>query len=162
MGASKYLRAIALAGVLGGLTAATSSDAAYPEGFQRWEHVHGGVVLPGSPAYAGFGGIHDTYGNAIAMRGHPEGRYADGSIFVFDVHREVTGKGSIEPAERRQVDVMAKREGVWDYFEYRGDSRTNLSVTVAQGRQQCAGCHERAPRDHVFHKEDAAPSMSSG
>ena len=61
-------RVVILAGALGSLTAATSDSASYPTGFQRWEHVHSGVVLPGSPAYPGFGGIHDTYGNAVAMR----------------------------------------------------------------------------------------------
>jgi len=157
----KIARAGVLAGALGSLTAATSDQASYPTGFQRWEHVHSGVVLPGSPAYPGFGGIHDTYGNAIAMRGYPAGKYADGSVFVFDVHHEVVGKGSIEPAKRRQVDVMVKRKGVWDYFEFKGDSRTELSVTVAQGRSQCAGCHDGAKRDHVFREEDAAPAMPS-
>ena len=141
------------------LTGAAASEPGYPDGFRAWAHVHSGVVLEGSPAYERFGGLHEIYGNAIAMRDYPKGRYSNGSVFVFDVHNVAIAKGSIEPTSRRQVDVMIKQGGAWKFFEFRGDSRSERSVTAAQGEQECAACHNKAPRDHVFHDPVQAPSM---
>jgi hypothetical protein len=141
------------------LTGATSDNSGYPTGFRNWEHLHSGVILEGSPAYQGFGGLHETYGNAVAMRGYPKGQYSNGAMFVFDVHNVAIAKGSIEPTKRRQVDVMIKTAGAWKFYEFKGDSHTERSITVAQGEAQCAACHNGAPKDHVFRTDDQAPSM---
>ena len=117
------------------------------------------MVVQGSPFYDRFGGIHDTYGNAMGMRGYPSGRYADGSTFVFDIHHETFEKGYVEPTTRRQVDVMVKHGGIWRYFEFAGDCHTKRSVTVAQGEAQCAACHNLARPDHVFRNEDPPPAI---
>ena len=85
-----------------------------------------------------------------AMDGYRSGRFPDGSVIVFDNHETFTTQGTELPGRRRFIDVMVKTGGSWRFGEFAGDSRTERSVTVAQGEAQCASCHAQSPTDHVY------------
>jgi hypothetical protein len=108
------------------------------------------VVGPASAAFARFGGMHSIYANPPAMGGYKAGSFPEGSVIVFDNHQVFNFQGTDLPAQRRFIDVMQKSGGGWRFSEFDGDSKTVRNVDVAQGQQQCAGCHAAAKTDHVY------------
>jgi len=135
------------------LVAATSGAAeeiAFPDGYRVWTHIRSAIVGPTSGAFKRFGGMHSIYANPAAMDGYRSGRFPDGSVIVFDNHETFTTQGTELPGRRRFIDVMVKTGGSWRFGEFAGDSRTERSVTVAQGEAQCASCHAQSPTDHVY------------
>ena len=135
------------------LAAAAPGQVPYPDGFRTWRHVRSALINPDSPAYDHFGGIHHIYANDKAVRGFESGRFADGSVLVFDVLAVETAKGATVEKERRIVDVMHKDSarfastGGWGFEEFRGDTQErNLTPATAA---ECFKCHS-AKKDHDF------------
>src|SRR5262249_43200245 len=75
----------------------------YPTGYRQWTHVKSMVVLPASSAYATGGGMHHVYANAAAMAGFSSGRFADGSVLVFDLLKASEKDGVIASGERERL-----------------------------------------------------------
>jgi len=127
---------------------------AYPQGFTRWTHVTTGLIGPGNPAYAHFGGFHDVYANARAVEGYGAGRFEDGAVVVFDVHEAKTVQDAASPGARRLIDVMVKDRtrfastGGWGFAEFPADARAPQGLQPANA---CYSCHAvREKQDHVF------------
>ena len=143
--------ALLLAGGAAGVASSQGKvEVAYPDGFRQWTHVRSGYIGPESSAFARFGGMHNIYANSIALEGYRTGRFPDGSVIVFDVLDTVSIPLSLETTARKFSDVMEKRGGTWHYSEFRGDSRTERSVTTADGIAQCQGCHTKSKTEEVF------------
>ena len=139
-----------LAGAAGFAAPHDAYEVAYPDGFREWTHVRSGYIGPESPAFARFGGMHNIYANSIALKGYRTGIFPEGSVLVFDVLDTASIASSLETTVRKFSDVMEKRGGTWHYSEFRGDSRTERSVTTADGVAQCKGCHIKARAEEVY------------
>lgn len=145
------LRTIFISAALLGLTAAAAADEIpFPEGYRTWTHIRSAVIGKDSPAFARFGGMHSIYANPAAMDGYKSGRFPEGSVIVFDNHQVFNFQGTDLPAQRRFIDVMEKNGGAWRFSEFDKDSKAVRNVDVAQGKQQCAACHTKAPTDQVY------------
>ena len=132
------------------MAAAAVEEIPFPEGFRSWTHIRSAVIRSASAAFARFGGMHSIYANPAAMQGYKSGTFPEGSVIVFDNHQVFNFQGTDVPAQRRFVDVMQKTRGGWQFSEFNGDSKTVRNVDVAQGQQQCAGCHTASKTDHVY------------
>lgn len=137
-------------------SAADAPPVRYPEGFRHWTHVKSMQILPGHPLYEAFGGVHHIYANAKALAGYRAGRFADGSVIVFDLHDAKTEGGAVTAGARKIVGVMHKdakayaTTGGWGFEGFKGDSRTERAVG-AQAATACFACHAaQKPRDYVF------------
>lgn len=143
--------ALLLVGAVAGAAAPHDTvEVAYPDGFREWAHVRSGYIGPESPAFARFGGMHNIYANSIALKGYRTGVFPEGSVIVFDVLDTASIASSLETTARKFSDVMEKRNGTWHYSEFHGDSRTERSVTTADGIAQCKGCHTKAKTEEVY------------
>lgn len=140
-----------------GLAGESADAVPYPVGYRQWAHVKSGLINPGHPFHARFGGIHHIYANTLGMTGYRSGNFPDGSILVFDLLEvETNADGAIDQGQRRHVDVMVKDSarfagtGGWGYEEFIPSdiSRPTLS---SSGKAACASCHaSRRDRDSVF------------
>lgn len=157
---------LVVAGVLGSGLAISAGHAApepaahapiaFPQGYTRWTHVKSGLIPAGHPAFASYGGLHHIYANELALAGYRDGRYADGSVLVYDLFEtRVTADGSIDQGPRRHIDVMVKdarryaATGGWGYAEFAAGARSDR--LQPRERSGCADCHAtQAARDHVF------------
>jgi len=143
--------AFALASLgLTAMAAAAAGEMPFPEGFRTWTHIRSAVIGPASAAFARFGGMHSIYANPAAMDGYKSGTFPEGSVIAFDNHQVFNFQGTDVPTQRRFIDVMQKRGGEWRFSEFNGDSKTVRNVDIAQGQQQCAGCHAASKTDHVY------------
>ena len=127
----------------------------YPAGYRQWTHVKSMVVLPSSPAFATGGGMHHVYANPAAVTGFSTGRFADGSVLVFDLLKASESSGVIAAGERERLDVMTKdskryaASGGWGFERFLGND-TTASLTE-EHRRLCVECHDqRADHDRVF------------
>lgn len=128
----------------------------YPEGYRDWHHVKSMVINPGHALYASFGGIHHLYANKQAMQGYREGKFADGSVIVFDLLEAQSADNAVTEGPRKVVGVMrkdAKRypdTGGWGFEGFKGDSTTERVV----GKNAAAACYQchtsQKSRDYVF------------
>lgn len=137
------------------ITAASSSffvqtpvagEVAYPAGYRKWTHVKTSMSKSGDPAHMGFQHI---YANEKAMAGYATGKYAEGSIFVFDVLETMEQpNGNLLEGKRKLVDVMVKDSiqyaatGGWGYEEFKGDSKTER-VIKTMAEKACYNCHAK-------------------
>lgn len=128
----------------------------YPEGYRGWTHVKSMVINPGHPLYEAFGGIHHLYANKQAMEGYRSGRFADGSVIVFDLLEAKTADHAVHEGARKVLGVMhkdAKRwrdTGGWGFEGFKGDSKTERAVG-ANAKAACFDCHAaQKDRDFVF------------
>ena len=143
---------------LDAMARAAGGEPAYPDGYRRWVHIKSGWIGEGSPAFPRFGGMHHVYANPKAMDGYRRGNFPPGSVLVFDVLETKPGPGSLETGARRQLDVMEKTAAGWRYGEFRGDSRTERSVTAAEAVKACAACHAKMGADSVISRLGDAAS----
>jgi hypothetical protein len=117
----------------------------YPENFRSWTLIKTAVIEKGNPAFAHWGGFHHIYANEKAMAGYRTGRFADGSVIVFDVLEAVEKNNTLEEGERRIVDVMVRdtvryaATGGWGFEEFNGASKTER--LVGDSGKSCFGCH---------------------
>ena len=133
-----------------------NDEVPYPEGYRMWTHVKTGLVGPSSPFFQFAGGYHHIYANEKAMVGYTTGKFADGSIVVFDVLDTKEQNGNTAENGRKHIDVMVKdsvkyvnTEG-WGFEEFAGDSHTQRVLTPV-AKMQCFNCHaRRKTNDYVF------------
>ncbi len=142
-----------------GITTAIAMDSAavpYPQGYRQWHHVKSMVINPGHSLYASFGGIHHIYANDKAVAGYAAGKFADGSVLVFDLLTATSSDNTVTEGARKVVGVMHKDSrkyaatGGWGFEGFKGDSKTERAVG-ANAATACFGCHEpQKGRDFVF------------
>jgi hypothetical protein len=136
--------------------AADPAPVPYPKGYRDWTHVKSMVINPGHPLYEAFGGIHHIYANKTALAGYKSGKFADGSVIVFDLLEARTADNAVQEGPRKVVGVMhkdAKRwaaTGGWGFEGFKGDSTTDRAVG-ANAAAACYQCHtQRKDNDFVF------------
>jgi hypothetical protein len=92
------------------------------------------------------------------MQGYRKGKFADGSVIVFDLLEAQSNDNALTEGARKVVGVMhkdAKRyaaTGGWGFEGFKGDSKTERAVG-ADAAKACYQCH--APQkdsDFVFSK----------
>ncbi|WP_052756353.1 cytochrome P460 family protein [Lysobacter capsici] len=138
-------------------SAARADDrVAYPTGYSRWTHIRSGLIIAKHPAFRRFGGLHHIYANPASLEGYRSGRYADGSVLVYDLFETRDhGDGIVDQGPRRQIDVMVKDSkrfaatGGWGYAEFAAGTTTDRLNNA--DRDGCAACHaSRKQHGHVF------------
>lgn len=137
-------------------TARSEDRIAYPTGYSRWTHIRSGLITAKHPAFPRFGGLHHIYANATSLEGYRSGRYADGSVLVYDLFETRDhGDGLVDQGPRRQIDVMVKDSkrfaatGGWGYAEFAAGTASDRLTNA--DRDGCAACHaSRKQHDHVF------------
>ena len=144
--------------ILAGLAAtatvsAIAGDVAYPNGFRQWGHVKSMVLKPGHPLYDAVGGMHHIYANPKAMRGYKSGRFADGSVIVFDLFEAVDKDNAVAEGKRKAVVVMArnaKAHKANDGYEV-FDPQLKKGSLDAKAQADCHSCHRsQQDKDFVF------------
>ena len=127
----------------------------YPEGYRQWTHIKTAIVGPKHPDFRSSGGFHHIYANEKAMEGYLSGKFAEGSVIIFDVLEAlVQGNSNTDEGKRKYIDVMIKDStkysttGGWGYEEYNGDSKTERNTTLPI-QVQCYNCHV-TQKNHVF------------
>lgn len=140
----------------GSAGAAEPPPVPYPQGYRSWAHVKSMVIQPGHALYDAFGGIHHLYANAKARAGYASGRFADGSVIVFDLLQVDTAGNAVQEGARKVVGVMHKdarryaATGGWGFEGFKGDSKTERAVG-ANASTACFQCHTaQKDRDYVF------------
>jgi cytochrome P460 len=128
----------------------------YPSSYREWTHVKSALIDPKSPTAGRYGGIHHIYANQKAMEGYRTGKFADGSVIVFDLFETRESAGVTAEGARKFIDVMMKdsqryaETGGWGYEEFAGDNKLDSALTT-QARTGCYNCHARQKsRDYVF------------
>ena len=140
-------------------TAAYAADPApvpYPEGYRHWMHVTTMVIEPGHALYEAFGGIHHLYANNKAEQGYKAGKFADGSVIVFDLLEAKSADHTVQEGARKVVGVMHKdakkyaATGGWGFEGFKGESKTERAVG-ANAAKACFECHTaQQGKDYVF------------
>ncbi len=136
--------------------AADPEPVPYPQGYRQWQHIKSMVIQPGHALHASFGGIHHLYANASAVAGYRAGKFADGSVIVFDLLEAVSADNAITEGSRKVLGVMRKDSrkyaatGGWGFEGFAGDSQTQRAVGN-QAATACYACHTaQQARDYVF------------
>jgi hypothetical protein len=136
--------------------AADPAPVPYPQGYRDWTHVKTMVINQGHPLFDAFGGIHHLYANKKAMAGYQSGKFADGSIIVFDLLEARAADNTVQEGPRKVVGVMHKDSkkwkdtGGWGYEGFKGDSATDRAVGK-NAATACHACHtQQKGRDFVF------------
>lgn len=125
---------------------AEPSGVGYPAGYRDWTHVKSLILESGHPLYESFGGIHHIYANAKAMRGYRDGRFADGSVIVFDLLEVKKEGNAIAEGPRKVLGVMQKdarrykTTGGWGFEGFAGGDKSRR-VVGDQAASACYGCH---------------------
>jgi hypothetical protein len=125
------------------------AEVAYPAGYREWAHAKSMVIYSDKhPLYQQFGGFHHVYVNPEGYRAMTKGgAFPDGSVLVFDLLEAKDQNGAYVEGDRKLVAVMVKDRakwkptGGWGFEAFKGESRTERTVTDAQA--QCFGCHQQ-------------------
>jgi Cytochrome P460 len=135
---------------------AVAQDVPYPNGYRDWHHVKSMVISPSHALHDAFGGIHHLYANKKAQRGYTQGKFADGSVIVFDLLEANDGGNALVEGKRKVVGVMHKDSkhyaatGGWGFEGFKGDSKTDRAVG-SNATSACFNCHEpQKKHDYVF------------
>jgi hypothetical protein len=138
------------------LFAADPAPVPYPEGYRQWTHVKSMTINPGHALYSAFGGIHHLYANPKAEQGYKGGKFADGSVIVFDLLEAKVADNTVQEGPRKVLGVMHKDSrkykdtGGWGYEGFKGVSKTDRAV----GNNAAAACHQchtaQKGSDYVF------------
>jgi hypothetical protein len=129
-----------------GAPALAADPVPYPEGYRGWYHVKSMVINPGHALYDAFGGIHHIYANAKARAGYRSGKFADGSVIVFDLLEAQSAGNAVQEGARKVLGVMHKDSkayaatGGWGFEGFKGDSKSERAVG-ASAASACFGCH---------------------
>lgn len=136
--------------------AADPAPVTYPEGYRQWTHVKSMMINQGHVLYEAFGGIHHLYANKKTMEGYKSGKFADGSVIVFDLLEAKTADNAVQGGARKVVGVMHKdakkykQTGGWGYEGFKGDSKTERAVGN-NAATACYQCHtSQKDKDYVF------------
>jgi hypothetical protein len=148
--------ALAIASPL--LRASDPAPVPYPQGWRQWTHVKSMTINPGHALYDAFGGIHHLYANAKAEQGYRSGRFADGSVIVFDLLEAKSADNAVEEGARKVLGVMHKDSrrykdtGGWGFEGFKGDSKSERAVGN-NAASACFQCHTaQKSNDFVFSK----------
>lgn len=132
-----------------------AAEVAYPKGFAEWRHVKSMVLKPGHPLYEAVGGMHHIYGNATAIKGYRAGKFADGSVIVFDLYAAIDQDNAVAEGAHKAVVVMSRNRKAfkatdgWGYQVF--DPKTGKGSLDAKAQADCHGCHtSQKDRDFVF------------
>ncbi len=136
-------------------TASFAADVAYPEKFRDWRHVKSMVLNQGHPLFEAVGGMHHIYANPKALAGYKAGRFADGSVIVFDLFEAIDKDNAVSEGGRKAVVVMAKdarkfkaTDG-WGYQVF--DPKSRKGGLDAKAQADCHACHvAQKDKDFVF------------
>ncbi|MEQ1545953.1 MAG: cytochrome P460 family protein [Methyloglobulus sp.] len=127
----------------------------FPEGYRNWLHAKSMLIQPGHALENPFQGLHHIYANGKAANGLKSGKYADGSVLVFDLLKYEEKDLTIQEGERKLVGVMHKDSvkyastGGWGFEGFAANSKTER--LVKDGGKSCFGCHEpQKAKDYVF------------
>lgn len=141
----RSIKAIAATGLLLLLGASGRSALVdYPDGYRRWTHIKSGV---NGAAYGPYEGMYHIYGNAKALQGYRSGRFPDGAMLVFDLHRVRTQDNVTQAAQRKFIDVMQKdarrfqSTNGWGYEEFAGGDRNARVIPPDTVMKRCHSCH---------------------
>ena len=138
------------------LHAADPAPVPYPQGYRQWTHVKSMTINPGHALYDAFGGIHHLYANPKAEQGYRSGKFADGSVIVFDLLEAKSADNTVQEGARKVLGVMHKDSrkykdtGGWGFEGFKGDSKSERAVGN-NAASACFQCH--APQknnDFVF------------
>lgn len=134
---------------------AIAGEVAYPNGFRQWGHVKSMVLKPGHPLYDAVGGMHHIYANPKAMQGYKAGKFADGSVIVFDLFEAVDKDNAVSEGKCKAVVVMARNAKAhtandgWGYEVF--DAQTKKGSLDAKAQADCHACHRsQQDKDFVF------------
>jgi len=148
----KIALAVALAAVAAGAFAG-DAKVAYPDSFRDWKHVKSMVINKGHPLFDAVGGMHHIYANKKALDGYKKGKFADGSVIVFDLFEAVDKDNAVAEGGRKAVVVMSKNAKAfkatdgWGY-EVFADRKGTLD---AKAQADCHACHtSQKGKDFVF------------
>ena len=138
------------------LQAADAAPVPYPEGYRQWTHVKSMTINPGHALYDTFGGIHHLYANRRAEQGYKSGKFADGSVIVFDLLEAKAADNAVQEGGRKVLGVMHKDAkkyqgtGGWGFEGFKGDSKTERAVGK-NAASACFQCHTAQKNsDFVF------------
>ena len=131
-------------------------EVAYPTGYRNWAHMKTTMNKSGVASHTGFQHI---YANEKAIAGYAAGKFAEGSVFVFDVlETKEQPDGNLLEGKRKLIDVMVKDSsrypatGGWGFEEFKGDSKTER-VIKSMAVKYCYSCHANTPTTgYVFSK----------
>jgi hypothetical protein len=134
---------------------AEKKDVPFPEGYRYWSHAKTMLIQPGHALENPFQGIHHIYANGKAANGYKTGKYADGSVLVFDLLKYEEKDKTIQEGARKLVGVMHKDStkyaatGGWGFEGFAGNSKTER--LVKDGGKSCFDCHApQKGKDYVF------------
>ena len=127
------------------LRAADAAPVPYPDGYRQWTHVKSMAINQGHALYDAFGGIHHLYANRRAEQGYKSGKFADGSVIVFDLLEAKAADNAVQEGGRKVLGVMHKEArkykdtGGWGFEGFKGASRIERAVgtSAASARFQC-------------------------
>jgi hypothetical protein len=132
-----------------------AAEVTYPDGFRQWDHVKSMILNKGHPLYEAVGGIHHIYANPKALKGYKAGKFADGSVIVFDLFEAIDKDNAVSEGPRKAVVVMAKNSLAhkatdgWGYQVF--DAKTRKGSLDAKGQADCHACHmAQKDKDFVF------------
>jgi hypothetical protein len=140
----KMLALAAAVSMAAPVIAADSAPVPYPDAYRQWTHVKSMVINPGHALYDAFGGVHHLYANKKAEAGYRTGKFADGSVIVFDLLETRTAENAVQEGPRKVLGVMHKDArkykdtGGWGFEGFKGDSRTQRAV----GKDAAAACFQ--------------------
>jgi hypothetical protein len=127
----------------------------FPEGYRNWLHAKSMLIQPGHALENPFQGLHHVYANKQAEAGLKTGKYADGSVLVFDLLQYQEKDKTIQEGERKLLGVMLKdakkfaSTGGWGFEGFAGNSKTER--LVKDGGTSCFACHVAEQKtDYVF------------
>lgn len=150
---AKVLTIVLSASALG---AVAGEQVKYPEQYRDWTHVKSMVIEPGHPLENPFKGIHHIYANESAKDGYASGKFADGSVIVFDLLDYNHSGKTLTESSRKLIGVMEKNDkkfaqtGGWGFEAFSGDTEERI---VSDGGVSCFGCHaSQKSADFVFSK----------
>jgi Cytochrome P460 len=112
------------------------------------------TINPGHALYDAFGGMHHLYANSRAEQGYKSGRFADGSVIVFDLLEANAADNVVQEGPRKVLGVMHKDArkyrdtGGWGFEGFKGDSKTDRAVGK-NAASACFQCHT-AKKDNGF------------
>jgi hypothetical protein len=145
---------VAAAALLSALPS-SAGEVAFPTGYRQWDHVKSMVINKGHPLYDAVGGIHHIYANPTALKGYRSGRFADGSVIVFDLFEAVDKDNAVSEGARKAVVVMSRNAKAhratagWGYQVF--DPKTRQGGLDARAQGECHACHTgQKDRDYVF------------
>jgi hypothetical protein len=138
------------------LFAADAAPVPYPAGYRQWTHVKSMTISQGHALYDAFGGVHHLYANKKAEQGYRSGKFADGSVIVFDLLEAKAADNTVQEGARKVLGVMHKDArkykdtGGWGFEGFKGDSQTERAVGK-NAATACFQCHApQKSQDFVF------------